>query len=41
MLLQYLSYYMQAATQEWSIAEKISRLSCELNPVLPVKNPML
>ena len=35
------SYDMKVATKEWSIAEKIFRLSWESNPVLPVKNPML
>ena len=35
------SYDMKAATKEWSIAEKIFRLSWESNPVLPDKNPML
>ena len=35
------SYDMIVVTKEWSIAEKIFRLSWESNPVLQVKNPML
>ena len=36
-----LSYDMEVVTKEWSIDEKISRLSGDSNPVCPVKNPVL
>ena len=35
------SYDMNVVTKEWNIAEKISRLSWDWNPVLPDKNLML
>ena len=34
-------YDILVATKEWSIAEMISRLSWDSNPVYPDKNPML
>ena len=37
----YNSYDMKVATKEWSLAEKIFRLTWESNPVLAVKNPVL
>ena len=36
-----ISYEMKAVAKEWSIAEKISRLSWNSNPVCPDKNPRL
>ena len=35
------SYDMEVTTKEWSIAEKISCLLWDSNPVCPDKNPML